>query len=74
MLTIDKILDEIQELDIRDRIMITDILMKRAIEDERDELMLHAKESIAEYKSGKYSAKSAMEIIEELNRNLNEEV
>ena len=67
MTTLDNILDEIMLLDYDDRIILSDILNKRRIEEQRDRIAMLAKESIAEYKAGKYKPQTAAEGIKELH-------
>ena len=72
MPTVEQILDDIMLLDSDERILIADILNKRRIEDERRKIAHLAKDSIREYKSGKYKAMSAEEGLEYLHNSLNE--
>jgi hypothetical protein len=72
MQTLEKILDDIMALDIDERILISDILNKRRIEEERQQIAFLAKETIQEYHAGKYKSKTAEEVLEELHKSLNE--
>ncbi|MBI5324167.1 MAG: hypothetical protein HZB41_02620 [Ignavibacteriae bacterium] len=46
MQTVEKILDDIMALDTDDRILISDLLNKRRIEEERQQIAFLAKESL----------------------------
>lgn len=67
MVTIDSTLENIMQLDFDTREMLLEILQKRQIEARRDEIAKNAKESLADYRSGRLQARSAEEVIERLN-------
>ncbi|OGU40376.1 MAG: hypothetical protein A2X61_03630 [Ignavibacteria bacterium GWB2_35_12] len=66
MQTLEKILDDIMALESDEKILISDILNKRRIEEERQQIAFLAKDSIQEYHAGKYKALSAEEGLEVL--------
>lgn len=70
MATIEKILDDIMSLDTDERIIISDILNKRRIEEERQQIAFLAKESLQEYHAGKYKPMTAEEGIDLLHKSL----
>jgi hypothetical protein len=67
MTTIDSMLDDIMRLDFESREMLLEILKKRQIEAQRDEIAKDAKRDLKDYKSGKLKSQTAEEVIEELN-------
>lgn len=68
MTTIDSMLDDIMRLDFESREMLLEILKKRQIEAQRDEIAKDAKRDLKDYKSGKLKSQTAEEVIEELNK------
>jgi len=68
MTTIDSMLDDIMRLDFESREMLLEILKKRQIEAQRDEIAKDAKRDLKEYRSGKLKSQTAEEVIEELNK------
>ena len=66
MQTLEKILDDIMALESDERILISDILNKRLIEEERQQIALQAKDSLQEYHAGNYKPMTAEEGLEEL--------
>ena len=66
MQTLEKILDDIMALESDERILISDILNKRRIEEERQQIALLAKDSLQEYHAGKYKPMTAEEGLEVL--------
>lgn len=51
--TIDKVLDEIMQLDFSSREMLIDIVRKRQVEERRKEIARNARKAKAEFKRGK---------------------
>ena len=68
MVTVDKILDEITQLDTASREVILEVLLKRQIEERRKDIATNIKSSKKEYASGKLIPASAREIILQLNK------
>ena len=68
MTTIDSMLDDIMRLDFESREMLLEILKKRQIEAQRDEIAKDAKRDLKDYRSGKFKSQTAEEVIEELNK------
>jgi hypothetical protein len=68
MTTIDSMLDDIMRLDFESREMLLEILKKRQIEAQRDEIAKDAKRDLKDYRSGKLKSQTAEEVIEELNK------
>ena len=63
----ENILDDIMKLEPEDRILITDVLNRRRIEEERRQIARLARESVAEYKKGMYKPLTAEEGLKEIN-------
>jgi len=67
MITIDKTLDTIMQLDVSSREMLLEILQKRQIEERRKEIAHNGKQAKADYKSGKIVPAKAVDVIRTLN-------
>ncbi|MEI6815621.1 MAG: hypothetical protein WCL14_03345 [Bacteroidota bacterium] len=68
MVTIDKILDEITQLDMDSRDMLIEILNKRRIEESRNEIADNACKTKKDFDAGKIKIHSAKEAIQKLNK------
>ena len=68
MQTFDELLDDIMKLDHDDRSMLTDILNKRRIEEERSILKNYADSMRDMYHAGDLKSSSAQEAIDELHQ------
>ncbi|MDZ4846982.1 MAG: hypothetical protein SH857_15720 [Chitinophagales bacterium] len=62
MFTIDKVLDEIMQLDFSSREMLIDIVRKRQIEEKRKQIASYAHKAKAALKRGKLKAVSAAKL------------
>lgn len=67
MFTIDKVLDEIMQLDFATREMLVDILHKRQIEERRKDIAGNARKARSAFKHGKLKAHTSSEVIRHLN-------
>ncbi len=67
MFTLDKVLDDIMQLDYSTREMLLDILKKRQIEERRKEIAANARKAKSDFKRGKLKARSAKEVIRHLD-------
>ena len=63
MFTIDKVLDEIMQLDFSSREMLIDIVRKRQIEERRAGIARNARKARTEFKRGKLKPLSSAKII-----------
>ncbi len=61
--SVDKVLDEIMQLDYATREMLVEIISKRQIEERRKEISQNAKKSLTDYKRGKSKVYSSRELI-----------
>ena len=68
MVTIDKILDEITQLDMDSRDMLIEILNKRRIEERRNDIADNARKTKKDFDAGKIKIYSAKEAIKKLNK------
>ena len=66
MNNLDQILDEAMALQPNQQDMLMEILKRRIIERRRDEIAQDAKESLAEFRSGKLKSQTASEAIADL--------
>ena len=66
MFTIDKVLDEIMQLDFSSREMLIDIVRKRQIEEKRAAIARNARKAKKEYKRGKLKPLSSTKLIKHL--------
>jgi len=66
-MTFDKTLDEIMKLDYSSKELLFDLLQNRLVEERRNQIAANAKKSKKEFSKGKLVAKSAAEIIHDLD-------
>jgi len=69
MLTFNKTLEAIMQMDYDSREMLLEIIRKRQIEERRNEIAENAKEVITSFKKGKFKSFSAATAIKQLNKN-----
>lgn len=67
MVTIDSTLSDFMKLDYNTREMLLEIMQKRQIEARRSEIAKNARQSVKDYKGGKYQPQSAADVINKLN-------
>jgi hypothetical protein len=67
MFTVDKVLDEIMQLDFSTREMLVEILNRRQIEERRAEIKRRGKKAKLDFSRGKLKSYSAKEIIKHLH-------
>jgi hypothetical protein len=65
--TVNKVLEEIDELDIDDRTYIHQILSSRLIETERSQIAKRAREAEDNYSHGRVKSGSVSDLMSELN-------
>jgi transcriptional regulator with AAA-type ATPase domain len=66
MNSLDRILDEAMALPLSQQEMLVQILQRRMVERRRDKIAQDARESLAEFRSGKLKAQTAKEAIADL--------
>jgi hypothetical protein len=66
MKTLDEVLDAVMELPTEQQEMLIQIVHQRRIENRREEIVQTARESIAEFRSGKLKPQTAEEVIKDL--------
>lgn len=67
MFTVDKVLDEIMQLDYSTREMLVEIVRKRQIEERRNVISANAKKAKREYTNRKLKSSLAVEVIKHLH-------
>ncbi len=70
--TFGKVLDDAMKLSSEERQMLVDILRQRANERWRDELANYAQQVKEDIRAGKYTARTADEVIRDLEKSLDE--
>lgn len=70
MITIDQAIDTINKLSPAEMDIMTDLLIKRKIESERENIAIQAEISLQEYYAGLYTPKTANEAIKELEESI----
>jgi hypothetical protein len=73
MVTLEQTLNDFEELSADEQNLLTEIIIKRSIENKRRQIAEDAEQSIKEYRSGKYKPMTADEAIEELRKCRDEE-
>ena len=68
MITFDKALDTVMQLDYAAREELLKILEMRQIEERRKEIARNAKKTLADFKKGKLKGGTAAEVISQLNK------
>ncbi len=67
---LDKVLDEVMELSLEEKEILSQILKQRIIENKREQIALDAQISLQEFKEGKYQLLTAQEAIQNLREYL----
>jgi len=71
-ITIDQVLDSINQLSFEQQEMLIDIFRKRLIETRRQKIAQDAQESLSAFRQGQFTAQPADQVVQELHESLDE--